>query len=202
MVVRTRQKKIPQVRIRKRIAITEAPITSPMMLKFIDEFPKDWNAKRAVIAAGYSTKNVSVRINWLLRNIRVRKAIEEIRERNRKASELTREDLLGYLSKIIKCDVRKLFREDGITMKQVNELDDGTAAAIAGLEIEDLYVGRGEDREMIGKTKKYRLADKLKAIELAGRSLGLFPDKYDSEFLGGDLTIRIMEDKDSTEDEN
>ena len=43
--------------------------------------------------------------------------------------------------------------------------------------------GLGEDKEFVGYIKKYKLSDKLKALELLGRHLGMFKDKV--ELSGG-----------------
>ena len=47
----------------------------------------------------------------------------------------------------------------------------------------DVYEGAREDKEFVGYIKKYKLSDKLKALELLGRHLGMFKDKV--ELLGG-----------------
>ena len=43
----------------------------------------------------------------------------------------------------------------------------------------DYFEGAGEDREFAGYVKKYKLTDKLRAIELMGRHFGMFKDKVE-----------------------
>ena len=76
-------------------------------------------------------------------------------------------------SRIALFDPRKLFREDG-SPKPISELDDDTAAALAGLDVHEEYAGSGEDRVFIGYTKKYRLAEKNVALEKLFKFHGLY----------------------------
>ena len=59
-------------------------------------------------------------------------------------------------------------------MKDITELDSDTAAALAGVEIEGIYAGKGEDRALIGKTNKVKFINKTTALDQLGKYLGLF----------------------------
>lgn len=67
-------------------------------------------------------------------------------------------------------DVRKLVDADGNPIP-INKLDDDTAAAIAGLDIQEVKLGEGG---AIAVVKKYKIADKNSAIERLFKHLGLF----------------------------
>ena len=72
-------------------------------------------------------------------------------------------------------DIRDLFRADG-TLLPVHELPTKVAAAVVSMEINE-YFSRGEDgQQLIRRTVKIELADKMKALELLGRRLNLFPE--------------------------
>ena len=86
--------------------------------------------------------------------------------------------MLHELEKLVLFDIRKLFDSNGKPV-DISILDDDTAACIAGLEVVDYFEGAGEDREFAGYVKKYKLTDKLRAIELMGRHLGMFKDKLE-----------------------
>ena len=60
------------------------------------------------------------------------------------------------------------------TAQDITTLDDDTAGALAGLDVLEEYEGSGRDREFVGYTKKYKIADKLRALEALGKHLGLF----------------------------
>jgi phage terminase small subunit len=72
-------------------------------------------------------------------------------------------------------DPRKLFTAAGAPIP-INELDDDTAAALAGLEVVEEFAGKGESRESIGFTKKYRIADKNAALSALEKHLGIGKD--------------------------
>jgi phage terminase small subunit len=56
----------------------------------------------------------------------------------------------------------------------IHELDDDTAAALAGMDVQEVYEGSGESRQFIGYTKKYKLPDKGANLERLMKHLGLF----------------------------
>jgi phage terminase small subunit len=88
-----------------------------------------------------------------------------------KAADVEGKDVLRALSRIAFFDVRKLFEVDG-TPKRITDLDDATAAAVVGVDV--VTVG---NREVgYGKVMRVKLADKVRALELLGRHLGLFAE--------------------------
>jgi hypothetical protein len=72
---------------------------------------------------------------------------------------------------------RKFYREDG-SLKSIPELDDDTAAALAGMEVEEAYdyFGKGQAKGLI---KKIKFADKGLNLERLGRYLKLFTDRVE-----------------------
>lgn len=70
----------------------------------------------------------------------------------------------------------KLFAPDGSPI-QINELDDATQAAIAGIELEERYEGHGEDRIFVGYVRKYKIINKTEPLKLLGSHLKLFLEK-------------------------
>lgn len=81
----------------------------------------------------------------------------------------TNERVKRALTAIAYFDPRRLTYEDA-TPRPISELDDDTATALMGLEVNELW-GPGEERtrEIIGVTKKYRQADRLRALELLAK---------------------------------
>ena len=75
-------------------------------------------------------------------------------------------------------DVRKMFDTHGNPL-DIHALGDDEAPCIAGFEILEEFEGRGEDRTPIGYTRKYKLVDKLKALELAGKTRGYYVEKHE-----------------------
>jgi phage terminase small subunit len=114
----------------------------------------------------------------------VAEAIQAAMKAREERTEITQDRVLLELSRIAFFDPRKLLRDDG-SPKPIGELDDGTAAALAGLEITEEWEGSGEDRVFVGYTKKYKISDKNTAITNAMRHLGMFVDKSEVSAPGG-----------------
>ena len=148
---------------------------------FADEYLMDLNATRAYKAAYPKVKKDSTAAqagSRMLRNVKVADYIRERMEEREKRTEITQDRVLKELARLGFFDARKLFDEKGRPL-EISELDDETAASIVGMDVMDIYEGSGEDREFIGYLKKYKLPDKLKALELIGRHLGMFKDKVE-----------------------
>lgn len=80
---------------------------------------------------------------------------------------ITRTQIVQELGKIAFCDPRRILNDRG-AMKPFSELDDASAGAIAGIDVEELYAGRGDEREQIGVVRKVKLWNKREALaELA-----------------------------------
>lgn len=158
---------------------------TPKQKIFADEYLIDLNATRAYkVAYPKVKKDESARVNGskLLTNTNVVVYIDKRMKEREKRTEITQDRVLQELAKLGFFDIRKLFDDSGKPL-DVTGLDNETAACIAGLEVMDVYEGTGEDKEFVGYVKKYKLSDKLKALELIGRHLGMFKDKV--ELSGG-----------------
>ena len=154
---------------------------TPKQKIFADEYLIDLNATRAYkVAYPKVRKDESARVNGskLLTNTNVVAYIDERMKEREKRTEITQDRVLQELTKLGFFDIRKLFDDSGKPV-DISMLDDDTAACIAGLEVVDYFEGAGEDREFAGYVKKYKLTDKLRAIELMGRHLGMFKDKLE-----------------------
>lgn len=87
-----------------------------------------------------------------------------------------RDRIIQELSAIAFGDIRKLYREDG-SLKKIAELDDETAASLSGVDVSSLTKTDGEDGELTITVKKVRRFDKIKAIEILARILGVLKDE-------------------------
>jgi phage terminase small subunit len=140
---------------------------------FVAEYLVDLNATRAAIRAGFSPKTAEWIGPQLLGKAHVATAIAEGMARRSARTEITADRVLRELGRLAFLDIRKAFTEDG-NLRSLSELDDDTAAAIAGIEVSEL---RDSDGAVIGHVKKVRLADKIAALTLLARHLGLLQDR-------------------------
>lgn len=157
---------------------------TPLQRLFCYEYMVDLNAGEAAKRAGYSAASASSIAHDLFKIPAVVQRIEELMEKRASKIEVSAEKVLAEIAKIAFVDIRDLFTEDG-DIKPVSEWNETLAASVAGLEIEALFEGFGQDRQEIGKTKKIKMNDKLKALELLGRHLVLFKDKIEVGGLDG-----------------
>jgi len=116
--------------------------------------------------------------------LRAQKDAEEI-EAIAKELGITRMSQLAELKKVGYMDPRKLYHDDG-SPKEISELDDETAGAIAG--IETLEERDPFTRKVIGTTKKIKKENKLTALSEINRMMGwVTPNtvKVEAEEKGG-----------------
>lgn len=148
--------------------------------RFIDEYLVDLNATQAAIRAGYSARTANEQGARLLANVSIQKAIQAAMDQRSKRVEITQDRVLQEYARLAFFDPRKLFEENG-KPKDISQLDDDTAAALVGLDVMEEYEGTGESRELVGYTKKYKLANKLGALDSLGKHLGMFESKTKDE---------------------
>lgn len=131
------------------------------------------NGTKAAIAAGYSSKAAHVQGSQLVQRFNLKTAASERAAIALEKSGLDSERVLEELRRIAFADPRKLFNTDG-SIKAIHDLDDDTAAAVASVDSDEMYAGRGDNRSLVGQSKKIRMWDKLGALDKAMRHLGLY----------------------------
>jgi phage terminase small subunit len=139
---------------------------------FVAEYQKDWNATRAAIVVGYKEHRASEIACRLVKKSQVQEAIEKaMAERLRKIG-VHSERILTEVARVGLSDLRKLYNEDG-SLKLPHEWSDEAAAAVAGVEVSEIFAGEGKARTLVGHTKKVRVFDKVRALELLSKNLGI-----------------------------
>lgn len=73
-------------------------------------------------------------------------------------------------------DPRKMFDKFG-NPQEIPELGRVSGLALAGFEIEELYDGKGENRQKIGYARKVKLLDRTPYLLMLGKYLNAFPEK-------------------------
>lgn len=149
---------------------------TPKQQIFVDEYLVDLNATQAYLRAGYKVSESVARSNGgrLLTNADIQRAIQSRREALSARTEITQDRVLKEYARLAFLDPRKLFDNTGAPLA-IHQLDDDTAAAIAGLDV--VQVGNSEVG--VGDVLKYKLCDKKGALDSVARHLGMFNDKLD-----------------------
>lgn len=173
---------------------------TPKQEAFVNEYLVDLNATKAAMRAGYSAKTAASQGERLLRNVEINSALERAKKAREQRTQITQDRVLQELARIAFFDPRRLLNDDG-SPRPITELDDDTAAVLAGLDILEEYEGSGEDRVFVGYTKKFKLPDKVGALSLAMRHLGMLKDKIEhSGNIGLAERIRMNREKRVTRD--
>lgn len=146
--------------------------------RFVSEYLVDANGTQAAIRAGYSEKTAEVQASRLLRNIKVRAAVDAGQARVAQKLEITQERILQEYARIGFSDIRKTLTPTGHLMNP-QDWDDDTAAAIAGIEVVTSSRGKKDDdgRSEIEYTHKIKTWDKPKALDAMAKHLGMFDGK-------------------------
>jgi len=144
---------------------------------FCNEYLVDFNGSRAARVAGYSVESAGA-IAWdLLKNVEIQKRIHELRKSMEKQFNISRERIAQEYARIGFTDIRNIFTEDG-ELKNPKDWTDDEAAAVSGLESEQIWEGSGDDRAIIGRLKKVKLNDKRAALDSLVKLMGYAaPDK-------------------------
>lgn len=142
-------------------------------LLFIKEYLIDLNATQAAIRAGYSKRSAMQISEVNMRNDDISNAIQIEMDKRAGRIELTMDRVLLEYKRVALLDIRRAYDQDG-NLKPVHEWDDDTAAAIAGLESEEIYAGAGADRLNVGRLSKVKLANKVAALADVMKHLGGF----------------------------
>lgn len=160
----------------------------PKQNRFVAEYLRDLNATQAAIRAGYSPKTAEKIGSENLRKPEVKSAIDEAVARRAERVEVTQDDVLRELLRVMSSDIGKAFDEKG-RMLPLKDIPEDTRRAISGVEVEQVFEGHGEDRYHCGDLVKVKLWDKTAAIKMAGQHLKLFTEKLEHS---GSVTLEQL----------
>ncbi|MED0681077.1 terminase small subunit [Aneurinibacillus thermoaerophilus] len=150
--------------------------------RFVEEYLIDLNATQAAIRAGYSVKRASEIGYQLLQKTTVSEAIAVEMARRSKRTEITQDMIVQQLAKIAFADLKEYveWNEEGIQLKPSDGVD-GTVLQ----SISEVNLPKG------GTKTEIKMNDKLKALELLGRHLGMFKDNVN---VNATVGVQIIDD--------
>ena len=139
--------------------------------RFIEEYLIDFNATQSAIRAGYWVNSADKIGTELLGKTSIKKAIEKaLAERSRRTG-ITQDRVIQELARVAFVNFNDVVDENG-EIKSDASADDLACVESYKVENGDSINGRSSKREV-------KLASKLKALELLGKHLGMFSDKFD-----------------------
>ncbi len=137
--------------------------------RFIEEYLIDLNATQAAIRAGYSPNSARDIGSENLTKPDIRARIDEALAERSKRTGINADRVLREIARIAFVNAADVINFDSATIAEGASTDD--TAAIASVKVKTIPTADGE-----GVEREIRLADKLKALELCGKHLGMFKD--------------------------
>lgn len=146
---------------------------TPKQEAFVREYLIDLNATQAAIRAGYSERTARQAGFENLTKPDIAEAIAKAQEERAKRTDITADWVLRTLATEKEADLADLYDAEG-RLKPVNEWPMVFRTGIVvGVESLEEYEGAGKDRRLIGFTRKVKLSDRIKHLELIGKHVNV-----------------------------
>jgi phage terminase small subunit len=142
---------------------------------FVQEYLIDKNATRAAKAAGYSPKTARMAGHENLTKPYIRDAIDKAMVKTLQKAQLRAEDVLAEIRKLAFVDLSQAYKDDG-TLLHPKAMPDDVRASLQSVETDEIFAGRGPNRTKIGHSRKIKLNDKVRALEMLARHFKLLTD--------------------------
>lgn len=141
--------------------------------RFVEEYLIDLNATQAAIRAGYSPNSARDIGSENLTKPHIRARVEEALAERSKRTGINADRVVRELARIAFVNAADVINFDTATLSE-NASEDDTAA-IASVRVKTIPTDAGE-----GVEREIRMCDKLKALELLGKHLGMFNNDPES----------------------
>ena len=149
------------------------------------------NATQQTAVTPKDRVRASVKAQQMLSRPQVRKYLQTIRDEQR----IGVTEIVDELAQIIRFDVADMLNDDG-TVKPINQMPETARKMIAGLEVSELWMGRGKNKEQYGVVKKIKFLSKMDAIEKAMKHLGGYKEDNDQKKAVTQIAIFQLPDND------
>ena len=144
---------------------------NPRQALFVSEYIVDSNGTRAARAAGYAHKAAAASATSLLKTPKIKDAIRRALEAQMARTTITADLVLAELALVAfsKPTAIMSWGPDGVILKDSESMRPEDIALVA-----EVSETKGTDKG--GGSMKVKLHDKMKALELLGRHLGIFAE--------------------------
>lgn len=153
--------------------------------RFVEEYLIDLNATQAAIRAGYKPENAQQIGSENLSKLVVQSAIDKAMAERSKRTGVNQDRVVLELAKIAFANVSDFIDMDTVTIKDTATSED--TAVISSVKVKSIPTKSGE----VGMEREIRTYDKIRALELIGKHLGMFTDKVKFE---SPIPVFIQED--------
>lgn len=138
--------------------------------RFVEEYLIDLNATQAAIRAGYSPATAGSMGEENLKKPEISNAVERARAERSRRTGINQDRVILELAKIALLNPTDLINMDEGTIRGESNRDD--TACIASVRVKTIPTQDGNIVE-----REVKAYDKVKALELLGKHLGMFNDK-------------------------
>lgn len=150
--------------------------------RFVEEYLVDLSATQAAIRAGYSEQTAG-KIGWEnLQKPHIAEAVAEAQRARADRTHVTQDVVLSELYAIACADMAQFaeWNGKGVTLLDSHDLGPTLTRCVAEVS---------QSVTQHGGTIRFKLHDKIKALELLGKHLGMFTDRLDVTVDGGVLVV-------------
>ncbi|WP_283608561.1 terminase small subunit [Faecalispora anaeroviscerum] len=140
--------------------------------RFCEEYLIDLNASQAAIRAGYSARSAHSIATENMQKPAVRARIDEALATRSKRTGVNADRVVRELARVAFVNPTDVIDMESATLKDDATEDD--TAAVASVKVKTIPTADGQ-----GMEREIKMADKLKALELLGKHLGMFTDKVE-----------------------
>lgn len=143
---------------------------TPKQELFVEEYLIDLNATNAAKRAGYAEKTSYSIGQRLLKHVEVQNAINAAQRRRSIRTEINQDAVIKEIAKIAFGDPRAVMSwgPGGVKLKDSKEISEDAAALVAEVS---------ETTTESGGSLRLKTNDKLRALELLGKHLGMFKEQ-------------------------
>jgi phage terminase small subunit len=145
-------------------------------LRFVEEFLIDLNGKQAAIRTGYSPKTAEVQASRLLSNAKVDAAVKQAMQARSRRTGITADRVLIELAELAFSNISDFLpvQRDGSVHIDLARASRDRAAAVHYVILSTPAEG-SDDEVRITQLIQIELFDKLRALDMLARHLGMYP---------------------------
>ncbi len=150
-------------------------------MRFVDEYLVDFNVTQAAIRAGYRAGSAH-QCGWQnMKKLEIQTEISRRQKDLQKRTEVTQDRVVRELARVAFADAASHVR---VRLREV-PCPDGTRARVPVVEVKPTAELTDDQRAAIAQIKQgangieVKMYDKIKALELLGKHIGMFNDKLE-----------------------
>ena len=170
--------------------IRDEELTKKQLI-FAKEYLVSMNSTESAIKAGFSKKTASSQGSRLLKNVKVKAYIEEQLLQRASKLDITPNRIIEELGHIAFFNINNIF--DGMTLKEISHMPENVTRAISSIKARTTKEADGSFAEIT----EIKANDKIRALEMLGKYLGMFIEKKEVT-VNGEIELTKLPAKDET----